>query len=324
MWDRTFCESLQYMIYDPANGTILTRTPLSWLKITVFYCIYYTFLTGFWLGCLNIFFMTLPEGRPKWEQDASIIGSNPGVGLRPQQADAWIDSSMYILKAGNKDERPTNMGHPTLEGEGDKNIDYAYRMQKYLTKYDNTEGLRDCETNEIDREAQGCIFDMSTLGECATFPYGFIGNESSQSFVEPCIFVKFNKIFNWEPTPVDPEDLKNDDEKYAKMSTTLKNKIMKSADHNMVWIDCFGRYAADKEAFQFEYYPDNQGIPVKHFPFKGGNYQAPLIALKLTENKAAWGQLQHIECRAWFDGVHHDTKDKAGLVQFEVQILPSE
>merc|ERR1711892_1641435 len=55
-WDRTFCESLQYMIYDPANGTILTRTPLSWLKIIVFYCIYYCFLAGFWIGCLNIFF----------------------------------------------------------------------------------------------------------------------------------------------------------------------------------------------------------------------------------------------------------------------------
>ena len=80
-WDRTFCQNLQYMIYDPANGTILTRTPLSWAKITIFYCIYYTFLAGFWLGCMNIFFMTLPEDRPKWEQEASIIGNNPGMSI---------------------------------------------------------------------------------------------------------------------------------------------------------------------------------------------------------------------------------------------------
>jgi len=320
-WDRTFCESLQYMIYDPANGTILTRTPLSWLKIIVFYCIYYTFLAGFWLGCLNIFFMTLPEGRPKWEQDASIIGSNPGVGLRPKQTDAMIDSAMFVLKAGDEDMRPTNMGKPD-EGEGDKNIDYAVRMQKYLKKYEDTEGLRDCEENVINKDSQGCIFDMATLDECAEFPYGYVANKSIQSFAEPCIFLKFNKIFNWEPTPINPENL--EDEAYDKMSVTLKNKIKKSSDHNMVWIDCFGRYAADKEAFQFEYYPQNQGIPVKYFPFKGGNYQPPLIALKFTENKAAWGQLQHIECRAWFDGVHHDTKDKAGLVQFEMHMLASD
>lgn len=322
-WDRSFCESLQYIIYDPANGTILTRTPLSWLKITVFYCVYYSLLAGFWIGCLNIFFMTLPAGRPKWEQEASIIGNNPGVGVRPQSTDALIDSAMFVLKAGNKDMRPTNKGQKD-EGEGDKNIDYAYRMQKYLTQYTNTELLRDCEVNEINRETQGCIFDMSVLGSCGQFPYGYVGNESSQSFAEPCIFIKFNKIYNWEPTPIDPANL--EDSAYDDMSPDLKNKIVKSADHNMVWIDCFGRYAADKEAFQFEYYPQNQGIPIKYFPFKGKgrNYQAPLIAVKFTDNKSAWGQLQHIECRAWYEGVQHNTKDKAGLVQFEMHILPLE
>ena len=32
------------------------RTPLSWLKITVFYLIYYTCLACFWIACLVIFF----------------------------------------------------------------------------------------------------------------------------------------------------------------------------------------------------------------------------------------------------------------------------
>ena len=50
-----------------------------------------------------------------------------------------IDSAMFVLKAGDEDMRPTNMGKPD-EGEGDKNIDYAVRMQKYLKKYEDTEG----------------------------------------------------------------------------------------------------------------------------------------------------------------------------------------
>jgi len=318
-WDRTFCESLQYMIYDPANGTILTRTPLSWLKIIVFYCIYYTFLAGFWIGCMNIFFMTLPEDRPKWEQEASIIGNNPGVGLRPQSTDELIDSSMIVLAVGEKDMTPTNP-----EGEGNKNIDYAVRMKKFMDKYDDTEGLRDCEENEINSEAQGCIFDVSTLGECAEFPYGYVGNESTNSFAEPCVFLKFNKIFNWEPTPIDPTTL--NDEAYEKMPEVLKKKIALAEDQNMVWIDCFGRYAADKEAFQFEYYPEHQGIPIKYFPYRGKKYayQIPLIALKIRQEKENWGQLTHIECRAWYDGVYHNTKDKAGLVQFELQMIPTD
>merc|ERR1712037_483642 len=40
-WDRTGWEAFQYMLYNPDTGEVLTRTPLSWLKITVFYCIYY-------------------------------------------------------------------------------------------------------------------------------------------------------------------------------------------------------------------------------------------------------------------------------------------
>jgi len=318
-WDRTFCESLQYMIYDPANGTILTRTPLSWAKIILFYCIYYSCLAGFWIGCLHIFFMTLPADQPRWQQNASIIGSNPGVGVRPKSTDALIDSSMFVINAGNKDMEPTNKGEK-YEGEGDKNIDYAYRAQKYLDVYNNTKGLRDCEKNEIDKDKDSCIFDLATLEDCEKFPFGFVANDDSNA--EPCIFLKFNKIYNWEPKPIDKHTL--NETKYAKMSTQLKNKIMKERDTNMVWIDCFGRYAADREAFQFKMFPDNQGIPIKYFPFKGGNYHAPLIALKLTENKDHWGQLMHIECRAWYSGVYHDTKDKAGLVQFEVMILPTE
>jgi len=319
-WDRTFCESMQYMIYDPANGTILTRTPLSWLKIIVFYCIYYCFLAGFWIGCLNIFFMTLPEDRPKWEQAASIIGDNPGVGLRPQSNDKRIDSSIIVLNVGDKNLNPTN-----FEGEGDRNIDYSVRMKKFMDKYEETTGLRDCEENEINTENQGCKFDLATLGECAEYPYGYVGkNDSAESFAQPCIFLKFNKIFNWEPTPIDPTTLGED--RYEKMPEELKKKIAIADDHNMVWIDCFGRYAADKQTTQFEYFPENQGIPVKYFPYRGKNqkYHTPLVALKISQEKEDWGQMMHIECRAWYEGVHHDTKFKSGLTQFEVHLLPSD
>ena len=55
-WDRTGWEAFQYMLWNPDTGEILTRTPLSWLKITVFYCIYY------WYGQYSIpFFVTFDK-----------------------------------------------------------------------------------------------------------------------------------------------------------------------------------------------------------------------------------------------------------------------
>ena len=35
---------VRYFLYNPETGEILSRTPISWLKIIVFYCIYYSCL----------------------------------------------------------------------------------------------------------------------------------------------------------------------------------------------------------------------------------------------------------------------------------------
>merc|ERR1711997_1029997 len=97
-WDRTGLEAFRYFLYDPDNGTFLSRTPLSWLKITVFYTIYYSCLAAFWYVCLLIFFQTLPVeySGPKWTLDRSLIGKNPGVGIRPLNRDVRIDSNLFM------------------------------------------------------------------------------------------------------------------------------------------------------------------------------------------------------------------------------------
>lgn len=57
------------------------------VKITVFYIIFYACLAAFFYLCYQIFATTLDTadagGSPKWTQDSSLIGSNPGVGFRP-------------------------------------------------------------------------------------------------------------------------------------------------------------------------------------------------------------------------------------------------
>lgn len=49
------------------------------MKITVFYIIYYSFLTGFFMLMLLAFFATLYDDKPTWVGDSKgIIGTNPG------------------------------------------------------------------------------------------------------------------------------------------------------------------------------------------------------------------------------------------------------
>jgi len=328
-WDRKGFEAFQYMLYNPETGEVLTRTPLSWLKIFVFYVIYYGLLTCFWIASLQIFFVTLPEIEegPRWKQDWGIIGKNPGLGIRPGPTDVRIDSHMYFINSTDKDWEPTDD-----DGEGDKNVDYAVRMQKYMeSNYNSTAGLTDCDDeNRVRGHGElGCKFDLSELGDCQEFPYGFVQDpdDPDDSGISPCFFFKLNKIFEWEPTPVDPANLDAIDNStrlpiYKDMPETLKKHIknQESNDPNMIWVDCQGIHAADKEKLDITYFPDHQGIPVKFFPYRGGNYQPPLVAIKFNrpERTTTEGQLIHVECRAWFDKVQHSRRDKMGLMKFEV------
>ena len=104
-WDRTGLEAFRYFLYDPDNGTILSRTPKSWALITIFYTIYYSCLAAFWYACLLIFFTTLPAATdgPKWQQEGSLIGINPGAchtapGVLPDIANCTLSfaSTLYV------------------------------------------------------------------------------------------------------------------------------------------------------------------------------------------------------------------------------------
>merc|ERR1711872_283530 len=159
----------------------------------VFYIIYYTLLACFWIACLVIFFQTLPEevDGPKWQQDWGLIGNNPGVGLRPRNTDARIDSQMFVLQGNDENIHPSD-----LDGECDLNADYAVRVNKFLAAYEKTPAPA---AGNGDHAFKGyeAFNPKVTLGDCGKFPYGYVGKK-----VTPCIFFKLNNIWGWEPKPV--------------------------------------------------------------------------------------------------------------------------
>jgi len=318
-WDRTGMEAFKYFLYNPKTGEILSRTPLSWFKITAFYIVYYSCLAGFWLACLNIFFLTLPENRegPKWSLKESLIGTKPGVGLRPRNTDKRIDSQMFVLKKSETSQIPTNEGLEN-EGEGDLNADYAARMRKFLAVY-NKPASGDYKSFDVTSE-------NSPLGDCTEFPYGYVGPSPS-----PCIFIKFNKIWGWDPKKLeslDQDERFTMDEKAGGFPQAVIDKYnANGAGKKDIIVNCHGRYPADVEALQdMQYFPSNQVISADYFPYMGGEdisgnvYHPPLVAVKINPTPASIGQLVHVECRAYYHGVEHSTKDKMGLVQFEVLI----
>lgn len=311
--ERHGMEAIKYLIHDPDKGEYFTRTPKSWALITIFYCIYYTCLAAFWYGLLQAFLTTISPTRPYFTTTESIIGTNPGVGMRPGQPDEYIDSSLIRLKYNAKGERPSS------DGETLKNIDWAVRMKKFVEKYQNTNELRaDCPNGEFNYETEGCVFDPAILGPCGEFPYGYQLVDGKKQ-VEPCVLLKINRIFDWVPDTYDLRYLLDEGD----IPTNVQDLIKASGGNTTLFIDCGGRNPADVEALEgaMEYFPKDQSIDFKYFPYTqaGMNYHSPVVAIKFNDNIPK-DQLVHVECKLWTKGVIHSSKDKMGMIQFELLI----
>merc|ERR550519_828476 len=173
------------------------------------------------------------------------------------------------------------------------------------------------------------VFDLRRLGPCNyNKNYGYVV-ENDYERVEPCVFIELNPIWGWTPEPYDcvTEKEKGSDSKAPCLPEVEEHIKTFEGSEPSVYINCRGRYAADREALEggLEYFPSNRGLPISYFPFKGsgseseagGNFHSPLVALKISPKRGHEGQLIHIECNAYYRGVDHATN---GTVTFELQI----
>ena len=149
-------------------------------------------------------------------------------------------------------------------------------------------------------------FDLKKLGVCGREPYGYKDGT-------PCVYLKLNRVYGIENEVFEklPED----------MPETLKTHIEAQKDQKQVWVECHGENPADIEGLgEIKYFPESQGFPAKHFPFKNQKgYQSPLVAVQFLN--AAQRQMLHIECRAWAANIGYNRRHKIGINRFGLLIL---
>lgn len=284
-------EAVRNFLYNRDTGQVCSRTPKSWALITGFYIIYYSCLAAFWAAMLTVFFQTLPEGMPKWQNENGLIGISPGLGLRPKQTEARVDSSMIVFSenaADDGDDRPGWKG-------------WADRSTEFLKKY---------------RDSPYKGFDVASLGDC-----GKIETGHGYKVGKPCVFLKLNKIYGLQHSfynDTSDDQLKDLNGEVADMPQSLKDHIDKQTDQNQVWVNCVPKNIADKEGLNsIKYFPESRGFPGTYFPFKGEeDFKSPLVAVQFEPKLK--GQLIHIECRAWAKNIGYNRRDKIGINSFEI------
>ncbi|XP_041988740.1 sodium/potassium-transporting ATPase subunit beta-2-like isoform X2 [Aricia agestis] len=299
-------ESFRIFLYNSETGQFLGRTGSSWAKILLFYLIFYAILVGFFAAMLAIFYQTLDSKMPKWQMDASLIGSNPGLGFRPMPESANVESTLIYYRANDKGSV----------------LRWAQVIDDFLEPY-RKKGSGAGEAAGAENRV-ACDFGTSALGErqvCDVPVDAFNPCTAARQYNYeeggPCVFLKLNKIFNWIPAPYNTtEDLP------ATMPEDLKQHIKGLSGQpkaNTVWVTCEGENPADVENIGPIQYIPARGFPAYYYPFTNKEgYLSPLVAVLFEKPRT--GVLINIECKAWAKNIFYDRYERRGSVHFELMV----
>uniref|UniRef100_A0A0A1WGW0 Sodium/potassium-transporting ATPase subunit beta-2 n=1 Tax=Zeugodacus cucurbitae TaxID=28588 RepID=A0A0A1WGW0_ZEUCU len=295
-------EGFKKFLWNSETSQCLGRTGGSWAKILFFYIIFYAALTGFFAAMLAVFYQTLQVDKPKWTLSDGMIGSNPGLGFRPMPPEANVESTLIWYEKS----RPENYKYWVDET--------ASFLQSVPKTYENLpkQNQVNCSFEHPPPEGKVCAFDANAFAPCTK------ENNFGYHQARPCIFLKLNKIYNWEPA------MYNESKNLpVEMPVELQNHIkekesLRPNQTSVVWISCEGENPADVENIKARDYYPRMGFPGYYFPFKNiEGYVQPIVAVQFTVET---GVLINIECKAWASNIKHDRQERKGSVHFELMV----
>lgn len=305
----TKAESFKKFLWNPDEKAFLGRNAGSWGKIGLFYLIFYSCLAGFFAIMLMLFFeSTVSNTIPTQTGANSLIKENPGMGFRPIPE---VKSTLIHFKASDSQTYKK----------------YITNMETILHKYHNDSGTYDYAPSCADAtDILPCKWDFAAWDtECNQ------GNDYGYADGQPCVLLKLNKIFDWEPVLFNSSNSDDTDtERYKEMvkGRDAKNPYDDTEEKHIVDTDgglgvpviCEGENHGDIENIKQVQYLPAEGFRIEgYFPFKNQKgYQAPLVMAKFKNVKK--NTLIQMWCKAYASNVEHDKNDRGGSVRFELLV----
>jgi len=316
--------SFTQFLYNKNTKEVLGRTAKSWFQILVFYVVLYAFLAGFFAVLMFVFFTTLESDRPKWTQTESLIGNNPGMGYRPRLPNS--DVFTLTFNQADAEEVPKWVG----------------AINTFLEPYNITKPSNMCNYTKGAEAGKSCHFPIPSLNECTEAKsYGY-------AVGKPCIFLKMNKIYDWQPIPYTYKELvdqKTEEGAEINMPDELKKKVLNIAMfngelnksrqaivENNVWVSCAPSdkesanvtwtYDASSNSAQAgepdfdEKYPI-MGFPSYYYPFtRQEKYLSPFVVVQFS-NLPRNTEVK-MTCQLWAKGITIDRQRRLGMTNVEI------
>lgn len=286
--------ALRSVIYNKSTNLIFGRTPSNWGKLFLFYAIFYSILAAFFAVCMKSLLASLDERAPIWKLEKSLIGVNPGLGIRPLSHDENKGSLIWYSIQDSASTR--------------KWLGLINSFMEPYHRNQTREPFTDCNFEKPPGIDRVCAIDTKQFGNCN--PQNVYGYNTSS----PCVFIKLNRIFDWVPkfhtAPVQgmPED--------------LVVHIIKSPwrERNQVWVSCKGFTQFDRENVKgFKYSP--HGFASFYYPYTNvPHYLSPLVAVQVLDITP--NIIVSIECRAWAQNIEYEgsNPNKLGSIKFKLRV----
>ncbi|XP_008418898.1 sodium/potassium-transporting ATPase subunit beta-1-like [Poecilia reticulata] len=289
-WRKTF--------WDPEKKQFLGRTGESWLKISVFYVIFYAFLCGIFIGSILVLLMTLSVYKPKYQDKIVPSGlsflpyaTNFEIIFKkddPSSYESYVKSLKKFIEQYNDDKQTDDMKY---ENCGAFPKPYIERGE--------------LESNASQRKS--CRFSRSELQGCS----GEIDTTFGFKEGKPCLIVKLNRIVNFRPKP-------------PFRVNSLPDALKITSFDNLMPVFCTYKREQDKGKIgEIKYFgfAGRGGFPLQYYPYYGKmlhpNYLQPLVGIKftnLTMNRAL-----SVECRVYGSSYEKDSRHGLFYVHFTVK-----
>jgi len=276
-------------VWNPEKKQVFGRGGKSWLKITIFYLIFYSCLAGFFAIMMAGFFSTLSDTEPTLTGMYSLIKLNPGMGFRPRRS---YESTLIMFKANVDKEK----------GDYDKLIN---ETMKFLRK----DGYINEKNEPVESDGNTTFaLDKETLHHC---PLNDFGYENGQ----PCILLKLNRVFGWSPALVDA----NEDNTTAWYRDATKALGLRGPNSDYIGVSCEGENDGDVDNMgPVEFFP-KLGFHRHHYPYENQKpYRAPIVFAKFQNPTR--GVVMQIWCKSWAKNIKHHKNDKGGSTHFELYV----
>ncbi|XP_029005182.1 sodium/potassium-transporting ATPase subunit beta-1a [Betta splendens] len=274
-------------MWNSEKREFLGRTGCSWLKIFLFYVIFYGCLAGIFIGTIQALLLTLSNYKPTYQDRVAP----PGLSHTPRS---------------DKSEIAFNINDPTTYKK------YTDSMRSFLGKYQTDQQkaeskFEDCGATPQTYKDRGslendlgqrmaCRFNISWLQQCSGQHDPTFGFEEGK----PCLIVKLNRIVNFRPKVPGNE---------SSLPEALRGKV----NPNLIPIHCKNKREDDEGKIgEIKYYGLGEGFPLQYYPYYGKllhpQYLQPLVAIHFTNLTV--GHELRIECKVYGANIDYSEKDR--------------